>query len=92
MELTFNREDAKEIIYGDNEDFEIIQEEITSVDRWTYNTHVIVKQVSTGKYFSSNYSQGNTENQDSSPYEYDDPDFIEVVPYETTVTKYKYLE
>lgn len=87
--LTFGIEDANAIVYGDHEDFNVIDEIIDSVHRCSYFTTVIVQQISTGNYFTSHYSQGSTEMIDHHPYEYDEPVFTQVFPVEKTIIVYE---
>ena len=73
------KEAAREIIGGDHEGY----------SRWSVSEHVIVKCISTGRYYQVDYSYGATEMQDEQPFEYDEPVFIEVKPTEKTITVYE---
>ena len=86
--MNLTREEAQSIIYEDHEDFKVIEDKIVDTSRWSEQHDVIVKQLSTGKFFASYYAQGLTERQDESPYENDDPEFWEVFPKEITVIHY----
>lgn len=65
-----------------------IYNKITDTDRWS--THYLQVFRIGERYFKTYYSQGSTEMQDESPYEYDDEwvEVEEVVSKEVTVTKY----
>lgn len=87
--LILTAEEARNIVYEDTNEYDVISDDIVSTSRWSEHHDIIVKRVSDGKFFESNYSTGKTEMQDESPYEYDDPEFTEVFPVEETVIKYK---
>ncbi|MBU8921732.1 MAG: hypothetical protein KOO63_07930 [Bacteroidales bacterium] len=63
-------EEAQAMLYGDNDDFEIILDELEELDRWSATSRLIVRQMSTDKFFETYYSQGATEQQDQAPFEY----------------------
>ena len=87
--LKIGREQALDIVYDDNEYFEIIEDSITDTSRWSEFHRIVVKQKATGKFFVSHYTQGLTEQQDESPYEHEDPIFTEVFPVVKEVTVYE---
>ena len=87
LELT--PEKAREIIFGDDIDFDVIEDKIYSTSRWSLHYKVIVKRISDGKFFLSKYSKGATEGQEERPYEYNKPVFEEVFPVEKTITVYE---
>ena len=59
--LNLTKEQAREITWGDSEDFEIISDQIISNTRWSIHHWIIVKRKSDGKYFADRYSLGATE-------------------------------
>ena len=59
----------QEVVYGDAEGVEIIEDTILENSRWSILHMVIFKFEN--KFYSSTYSVGATEQQDWSPYEYD---------------------
>lgn len=74
--------------YEGAESAEIISDEITDTGRWSTYHECVFKLG--GKFYRTQYSEGATEMQDESPYEYEG-DWIEVdevVPKEVTVIKY----
>lgn len=87
--LTLTREQARDIVWGDNKDFVEIQNEIVEQKRWSVVHKIVVQRKSDGKYFMSYYNTGATENQDEKPYEYTSPDFTEVFPVTKTYTGYE---
>lgn len=91
MILKLSAEEGREIVYGGNKDFKEIldQHEEEKTRRWSIDHYAVFKQVSTGKFFSTCFSSGATENQDESPFEYDNfAEFVEVEPVQVVVTKY----
>ncbi len=87
--LALTKEQALEIIYGDNKDFKKIQEEIVDTSRWSIIYSIVAQRISDGKYFSDDYSTGATEGQDESPFQYTEPNFTEVFPVEKKVIVYE---
>lgn len=68
----------------------LVQNEFLESSRWSLHYTMIFKNEADGKFYLSGYSEGATESQDESPYEYDGDEIecFEVVPQEVTVTKY----
>lgn len=91
QKLQIEKEVATDLAYGDydNTVYEIISNKIVSKSRWSYRNELIVKTLADGKFWKSFYSQGATESQDESPYEYEEPVFEEVFPKQVEVTIYE---
>lgn len=87
--LEFSNEDAKDIAYGDHDDFNVVSDEMIDHRRWSITHEVIVQRISDSKYFKSQYSIGATESQDQFAYDYDDPKFTQVFPIEKTIIVYE---
>lgn len=88
--MKLSRQQAQDILYGETEDYELIEDIISGHNRWSVGHRLTVKQHSTGKFFRTYYSKGATEYQGESPFEYDEEvEFKEVVPTEVTVIVYK---
>lgn len=90
MKLDIDKEQAREIVWGEDDDFEIMQDEIVDNRRWSIDHRIVVKRKSDGRFFADTYSVGATENQDESAYEYSEPNFQEVFPIERTVISYEH--
>jgi len=88
MKLT--RNEGQEVIYGDHADFEAVKgtEQIIDQRRWSTTSEGVFLHKPSGKHYLLSWSRGSTESQDESPFEYSDPDPIEVEPKEVTVTKW----
>lgn len=87
----FNREDLKEMLFGDAPNIELVEDEIEETTRWSVLHSVVFKDLETGKFYGTGYSVGATEYQDEAPFEYE-PDVVdceEVEPVEVTVIQYK---
>lgn len=87
--LNLTKVEGRNIIWEDNNDYEIIKKEIVDTSRWSKIYEIVIKRKSDGKFFRDNYSIGATESQDESPYEYSEPDFREVFPVEKKVIVYE---
>jgi hypothetical protein len=86
--LNITAEQAREILFEDNDDFKIISDEIIENSRWSILRLLTVQRISDGAFFRASYSVGATEQQDERPWEYSSPDFYEVIPEQVVVTKY----
>lgn len=87
--LEITKEDARELVWGGLAGFEVVKDDITGTRRWSEDHRIVVRRKSDDKLFIGTYSQGLTESQDESPFEYSDPDFEEAEAYETVVVKYR---
>lgn len=87
--LQLTKEQGRDIIYGDNPNFEIIETNLVDHGRWTLTYEIVVQRKSDGKYFKDYYQKGATESQDESPYEYTNPNFTEVEKKEKVVIVYE---
>ena len=80
---------CREIIWEDSDDYEVIERNIVSNYRWTSYNEIIVKELATGNYFRTYYSQGLTERQDTRPFEDEKPSWKQVYPVEKTIIVYE---
>lgn len=88
--MKFKKEDLQDLLWEDcDERWSIIEDEIIENSRWSILHGLIFAY--DGTLYETSYSVGATENQDESPFEYDDDEIEchEVEPYEVTVTKYR---
>ena len=86
--LEIGADEARGIIWGEGpEGIELIQDELVDTSRWSEIHEVVIKR--DGKFYKDQYSVGATEMQDESPWEYSEPEFVEVVPVEKTVIVYE---
>jgi len=86
--ITFTKDQARNIAYNDNPNFEEVLTELSDQTRWSTVKRIVVKRVADGKFFESYYSVGSTECQEQRAYEYDEPVFIEVFAEKVEVIKY----
>lgn len=87
---TFKKKDLQELIWGGSASgFDVISCQLKGNSRWSLNYELIFKFED--KYYKSGYSAGATENQNESPYEYDEDDIEcdEVKPVEKVVIVYE---
>jgi hypothetical protein len=85
------KKDALQELNGESETLKKVSDTITGKRRWSLSHELIFQETSTGRFFLTHYSEGSTEQQDESPYEYDGEDIEvqEVRPVERTVTVYE---
>jgi hypothetical protein len=90
MKLT--RVEGADIVYNDHDDWERIEGEVIDTSRWSIHYEGVFKHKPSGKHYSLCWSVGATETQDEGPFDYDDPEPVEVVKKEVTVTKWVPVE
>lgn len=90
--MILSSEDGRMVVYGDHDDYQTISEEIYGQGRWSIRKSGIFKRLSDGTFWMADWSEGATEYQDKSPFEYNDAEFFQVEPKEVTVTKYVIVE
>jgi hypothetical protein len=89
-QLKLTPEDARNIVWGDSEEFKHVSEKITGTSRWSILYEKIVQRNSDNKFFKMNYRVGATESQDEQPFEYEKEVIInEVFPVEKTIVIYE---
>ena len=87
--LNLTKEQADDILFGIDDQYEIVSDKIVSHKRWSVVHSIVIKRKSDGKYFKDQYEVGATENQDQNPYEYIAPNFTEVFPVTKTYIDYE---
>jgi hypothetical protein len=88
--MQLSKADARDLVYRDHPDFEVIQDRIIDTSRWSVHHEIVVKHTETNKFYKTTYSKGATEYQDEQPFEDDDEVILkEVIPVETAVIVYK---
>lgn len=87
--LNLSKEEAQDIIYDGNSDYQVIEDTIEDTSRWSEHHRIVILRKLDNKYFADYYSKGLTEMQDEQPYEYNDPNFTQVFPEQITITVYK---
>ena len=76
MKLT--GDEAREIVWECNEDWEQIEYELVDNNRWSLHYEGVFKHIPTEKYYKFEWSKGATEYQDEKPFQYTK----EVIPVE----------
>jgi hypothetical protein len=87
--LNFTKKQARNLLYGGDSTYRIIRNEIVDHRSWSVDHDLIIQNVDDNRFYRGYYSVGATESQDESPWEYDEPVFIEVFPVEKVVIEYK---
>lgn len=85
--MIVNKEIAREIVWGDNDDWEKLEETEQIIDqrRWETVYEAVFKHIPTGKHYKVCWDQGSTEYQDHELFEYEDPEFVEVEEKEVLI-------
>lgn len=79
----------EEVLWGPSEN--ILRNEQVDNTRWSIVYDLVFKH--DGKLYQTSYSRGATEQQDESPWQYDDEvECTEVEAYEKTVTDYRAIK
>lgn len=74
-------EQAKDIVYQENEYYNLIEENIVGKSRWAIHYQSIYHYTVTGKFYKVDYYKGATEQQETSLFEgQDSVEFKEVFP------------
>ena len=63
--------------YESGYELEVVRTRVLDKSRWSIFHEMIIHDVTTGRYYSTGYSEGATEAQDESPYE-DEPEMVYV--------------
>lgn len=80
--MKLSKEEGKSIVWEDHEDWETIEVNIVDTTRWSIINEGVYKHIPTGKFYSIGWSEGATECQDEGPFDYCEPEPIEVKPVE----------
>jgi hypothetical protein len=88
--MKLSKQDALDILDGDNPEYEIKVNKIVDHRRWSLYYKLVVYHVPSGHYYITGYSTGATEQQDESPWEYNkEVEFFEAEPFEVTTIEYR---
>ena len=87
--LNITKEQGRSIVWEDTPDYITVENKVTGTGRWSTSHRMVVQRKSDGKFFAGCYSVGATESQDERPFEYDNPDFIEVEKKEVLTVIYE---
>jgi len=90
--LTLPVEEARRVVWDDHPDWEEIQKEMVSQQRWEIHYKGVFKHKPSGKFYSVGWALGATEEQDVQAFQYHkEVGFTEVKPVEKTVTVYEFV-
>ena len=90
--MILTKREGREVVYGDDEDWETVVTEIIEHSRWTVMHEGVFKHKPTNKFYRLYWSVGATEQQDEQAFEYDDPNPIEVIEKQVMKTEWVKLE
>lgn len=88
--MTLTRQEARDVVYDDHNDWEKVKdtEKIVDQRRWTTMLEAVFLHKPTGKHYAIFWEVGSTEQQEQSPFEYDDPVLTEVEEKEVLVKQW----
>lgn len=88
-QLTITAEQAREIVYEDNEDWVKLYntEEITGKSRWSVHVQCVFKHTPSNKFYLFKWSRGATEYQEEKPYEYEKEVSVDEVVEKEVIVK-----
>ena len=77
--------EASDVVYGESTDWELLEDtkQITDHTRWSVCSSVVAKHKESGRFYLFHYSEGATESQDESAFEYEN----EVTPTEVALVE-----
>ena len=89
--MKLSKEDARDMIRNGLEDWDMVQnsEKIVDQRRWVTVFEAIFEHKPSGKFYSMSWEAGSTEGQDEQPFEYYEPELIEVELKEVIVKEWK---
>ena len=92
MKLT--KEDGNAIVWGDHDGWEEVDGTVLreKEGRWMLGCEGVFKHLESGKYYKFYWAEGATEDQECDPYEFDEPNPIEVHQVEKTVKVWEAVE
>lgn len=90
MKKTFKSEELRDLLDGNSETLEEVENRITGSGRWSKHYALVFKETATGTFYQTAYSVGATEQQDEGPFEHTDTVTCdEVRPVEKVVIAYE---
>lgn len=72
MKIEIPREEAQAMIQDDHENWDTIESSIVDTSRWSNMYEGVFAHLPSNKFYSFSWSEGATECQDESPFEYED--------------------
>jgi hypothetical protein len=85
--LSLSVEELRDIVYGDTNDYDIVQHEITGTFRHGNENTAVIQRISDGKYFKVCYRDSVKDTCDFRDMNYTEV-YSEVFPVEKTITVY----
>lgn len=90
--IKLTRSEGYDILGNANEDYVLVENEISYTSRWSIGCSLVIRRVSDDKLFIGWYTRGATESQEEQPWDYSDPEFDEAETYEKCITAYRKKE
>jgi len=87
--LTLSSEQAREIVYQEDEEWTGVENQIIENSRWSIIKEGVFKRASDGTFWKISWSEGATEEQEEMPFEYaKEVTFTRVEKREVTVERW----
>jgi len=83
--MKVSKEEARDIIYDDSEDWSLVQKETVGTTRWSTMYLGYFLHIPTNTTYKLEWQQGSTESQDERPFDYTEPELVEVVQRPKTI-------
>lgn len=90
MKLT--KDEACDIVCDDHDDWITVETNIVDNSRWSIMLEGIFQHGPTGKFYQLSWNVGATEQQEETPFEYYDPEPVEVHQVEKMVKVWESVE
>jgi len=85
-ELT--KEEARELVWDGLDGWSVIETKTVGHSRWSIEKEAIIYNKESGKHYSLRWSEGATEQQDEEPFEYSEPELVEVTHQEVMIKQW----
>ena len=89
VQVELSKQEGLDIVYRDNDDYEIISEKIVDQRRWTTDYYLILHRESDDTYWGLGYDVGSTEMCEQDPFEYETPVLTQLEKVEVTTYEYR---
>jgi hypothetical protein len=83
MQVT--KEEAKDIVYDDHEDWSLVEKAVVGTIRWSTQYLGYFRHNPTNTTYMLDWQEGSTESQDERPFDYTEPELVEVVQIPKTI-------
>lgn len=83
--MNITKQEAKDIIYDDHEDWNLVEKSVIGTTRWSAMYIGYFLHSPTNTTYKLEWQEGLTESQDERPFDYTEPELVEVVQRPKTI-------